>query len=81
LGTKLLLLLLLLLVFPLQGVVSGAVAERVGGVGALCCLGTGGKAPPLTVLSQMNLGPQAKAAVSSVQLVELLAAAQVRHLH
>jgi hypothetical protein len=50
-------------------------------VGALCCLGTAGKAPPLTVLSQMNLGPQAKAAVSSVQLVELLAAAQVRDLH
>jgi hypothetical protein len=61
----------------LQGLVSGAVAERLGGVGTLCCLGTGSKPPPLTVLYQMNLAPGAKAAVSTTQLADLLAAAQV----
>lgn len=66
-----------LLCDTLQGLVSGAVAERLGGVGALCCLGTGSKPPPLTVLYQMNLAPGAKAAVSTTQLADLLAAAQV----
>lgn len=78
---------LYLLCDALQGLVSGAVAERLGGVGALCCLGTGSKPPPLTVLYQMNLAPGAKAAVSTTQLGDLLAAAQVgegrgrRHVH
>lgn len=60
-----------------QGLVSGAVAERLGGVGALCCLGTGPKPAPLTVLNQMNLAPQHKAIISAAQLADLLTAAQV----
>lgn len=61
-----------------QGVVSGAVAERLGGYGSLCCLGTGGKAAPLSALGQMNLSPQHKGIVSATQLADMLAAAQVR---
>jgi hypothetical protein len=57
--------------------VCGAVAERLGGVGTLCCLGTGGKPAPLSVINQMNLGPQHKGTASAAQLADLLAAAQV----
>lgn len=56
---------------------SGAVAERLGGVGGLCCLGTGGKTPPLSVLSQMNLSGGAKSIVACAQLADIIDAAQV----
>jgi hypothetical protein len=46
-------------------------------VGSLCCLGTGGKPAPLSVITQMNLGPQHKGIASAAQLADLLAAAQV----
>jgi hypothetical protein len=61
--------------------VSGAVAERLGGVGALCCLGTGSKPAPISVLGQMHLAPAHKAVVSVTQLADLLAAAQVGQMH
>jgi hypothetical protein len=60
-----------------QGVLAAACAERQGGHGLLCCVGTGGKQAPLTGLRLLNLGQQHKDIVCTAQLGELLAAHQV----
>lgn len=61
-----------------QGLLVAACAERLGGHGALCCVGTGGKQPSLSGLRQLNLGEAERAVVCMAQLDELQEAAQVR---
>lgn len=60
-----------------QGLLAAACAERMGGHGALCCVGTGGKTPGMSGLRQLNLGPQERSIVCCTQLADLQQAAQV----
>jgi tRNA (adenine-N(1)-)-methyltransferase non-catalytic subunit len=60
-----------------QGLLAAACAERMGGHGVLCCVGTGGKAPALSGLRQLNLGQQQRAIVCMAQLTDVQQAAEV----
>lgn len=64
-----------------QGLLAAACAERMGGLGALCCVGTGGKTPGMSGLRQLNLDQQGRSIVCCTQLADLQAAAQVRRNH
>ncbi|WIA33537.1 hypothetical protein OEZ86_006661 [Tetradesmus obliquus] len=59
-----------------QGLLAAACAERMGGHGVLCCVGTGGKAPALSGLRQLNLGQQQRAVVCMAQLTDVQQAAE-----
>lgn len=60
-----------------QGLLAAACAERMCGHGVLCCVGTGGKAPALSGLRQLNLGQQQRAVVCMAQLTDVQQAAEV----
>lgn len=64
-----------------QGLLAAACAERMGGLGVLCCVGTGGKTPGMSGLRQLNLSQQERSIVCCTQLSDLQAASQVRCIH
>ncbi len=64
-----------------QGVVTAAVAERMGGYGTLCAAGTGSAAAPLDALRFLNLKPEQLQSVCTASLAGLKAAKVGLFLH
>ena len=54
------------------GMVTAAVAERLGGFGSVCKAHAGAKAPTSEALSQLNFGPAVRRSIRSATLDELL---------